>query len=214
MEMSSSALPRGGGIPRAVRTSLALLVLVVGAYFVTQYAFHYLIVTEESYGRYWPQAGWLLAHVVFGIVAISIGPLQLWSRIRNRYRKFHRVAGRAYVVTIVGGSTAAIAMTVMRDTGLAFRTGLFFLAVAWLTTTGMAFAAIRRKKTTLHREWMIRSYVVTFGFVTFRLGQDTAVDLGLASAGDMAAVMAWACWAVPLLVTEVVLQGRKVFGTA
>jgi hypothetical protein len=28
---------------------------------------------------------------------------------------------------------------------------------------------------------------------------------------DRAAVSSWFCWAVPLLITELVLQGRKVF---
>jgi Predicted membrane protein (DUF2306) len=46
--------------------------------------------------------------------------------------------------------------------------GLGGLALAWMLTTGMALIAIRRSLVDQHKEWMIRSYVVTFGFVTFR----------------------------------------------
>jgi hypothetical protein len=56
---------------------------------------------------------------------------------------------------------------------------------------------------------MIRSYVVTTAFVTFRAAfaalQGSAIGENAA-----AALLAWACWAIPLLITEAVLQGRKI----
>ena len=36
----------------------------------------------------------------------------------------------------------------------------------------MAFVAIRRKNLVQHKQWMVRSYVVTFAFVSFRLASD------------------------------------------
>lgn len=36
------------------------------------------------------------------------------------------------------------------------------LGLAWITTTGLAYAAVLNKQMVLHKEWMIRSYVVTF----------------------------------------------------
>ena len=36
-----------------------------------------------------------------------------------------------------------------------------------LAISGMALIAIRRRNFIQHKEWMIRSYVVTFAFVTF-----------------------------------------------
>ena len=102
-------------------------------------------------------------------------------------------------------------MSVTIPEGLAYASGLFFLSVAWLLTAAMAFAAIRRRKIDQHKEWMIRSYVVTFGFVTFRVVDDLIHYLGYAELPDHNAMLAWGCWAVPLLLTEAVLQGRKVF---
>jgi predicted membrane protein DUF2306 len=68
--------------------------------------------------------------------------------------------------------------------------------------------AIRKGLTDQHKEWTIRSYVVTFAFVTFRAGQVAMVGRGvpLQQAID---IMAWACWALPLLITEAVIQARK-----
>jgi Predicted membrane protein (DUF2306) len=45
---------------------------------------------------------------------------------------------------------------------------LFMLCVAWVVTTGMALYAIRERRIEQHREWMLRSYTVTFAFVTYR----------------------------------------------
>jgi hypothetical protein len=96
----------------------------------------------------------------------------------------------------------------------AYAMGLFFLCVAWVTNTGMAVWCIRQRQIEQHREWMIRSYVVTFAFVSFRLvnqwlhtyynqpDNDVSDDLGTA--------MAWACWAVPLSIAEPLLQMRRV----
>jgi hypothetical protein len=43
--------------------------------------------------------------------------------------------------------------------------------VNWVTTTTRAYLAIRRSLIDQHKEWMIRNYVVTFAFVTFRVIQ-------------------------------------------
>jgi hypothetical protein len=86
---------------------------------------------------------------------------------------------------------------------------LFFLCVAWVITTSMALLAIRRRNLPQHREWMMRSYAVTFAFVTFRFGVETLVSQGMAT-GDAQGIMAWACWAIPLLLLEPLLQYRRI----
>ena len=43
------------------------------------------------------------------------------------------------------------------------------LASLWIATTLMAFIAARRRRVTLHRQWMVRSYAVTFFFVVDRV---------------------------------------------
>jgi len=56
--------------------------------------------------------------------------------------------------------------------------------------------------------FIIGSYVVTFAFVTFRIGQIALVGAGVPILTAIG-VMAWASWAVPLLVTELVIQARN-----
>jgi hypothetical protein len=93
----------------------------------------------------------------------------------------------------------------------AFGVALLYLAFAWILTSGMAYIAVMRRQFAAHREWMIRSYVVTFAFVLFRLQIQLNVhgNLGLVS---QLVMTVWAAWAVPLLLTEVVLQWRRTVG--
>jgi hypothetical protein len=58
---------------------------------------------------------------------------------------------------------------------------------------------------------MIRSYVVTFAFVTFRIFAGIAQAAGVGTLQEQLAAASWFCWAVPLLITEAVLQGKKIF---
>lgn len=188
------------------------LVLGLIVYFLGKYALHYFTFTPESYGTYfWPRFSWVVPHVACGLLALIIGPLQFWPKIRRDYLQFHRIAGRIYVVAVLVGSAAAFGLASKIEGSPAYSLGLAGLGTAWLTTTVMAFVAIRRKNIEQHRQWMVRSYVVTFAFVTFRLLDDSLRAMHLLTDDERSKVLAWACWAVPLLVTEFILQSRAVF---
>ena len=75
----------------------------------------------------------------------------------------------------------------------------------------MAYAAIRRSLYEQHKEWMVRSYVVTFAFVTFRALQPLMAKTGVGTELEQIAFISWVCWTIPLMVTEAVIQGRKIF---
>jgi hypothetical protein len=59
---------------------------------------------------------------------------------------------------------------------------------------------------------MVRSYVVTFAFVTFRAAWTVLQAAGVGTLTEQLAVASWFCWAVPLVALEAVLQGRRIFG--
>jgi len=170
---------------------------------------YYLRVEESQFRQYWPMRGWLLAHISMGMVALLSGPVQLWLGLSDRYPAVHRNLGFVYMAAVTLGSVAAYYLAFHTSGGLVFGAGLTGLATAWLATTCMAFLAIKRHLYEQHKEWMIRSYVVTFAFVTFRALATVLEGQGVATL-DRIGVAAWFCWAVPLLVNEVVLQGRKI----
>ena len=110
MESHAASAPSILSPPRALRRTMVGIGLALVVYFVAIYVPQYFVFTEESYtGYFWPRVSWLFPHVLAGVVAITIGPLQLWARIRNGYRKFHRIAGRTYVGMVVLGYEDTIA---------------------------------------------------------------------------------------------------------
>jgi hypothetical protein len=197
--------------PRAGRGTGAILgVTVIAALvFVGVAAIPYFLrVDEVQFRQYWPMRGWLLLHISMGMVAILTGPVQLWLGISDRYPALHRKLGLVYMAAVALGAVAGYYLAFNTSGGVVFGSGLAGLATAWLATTGLAFLAIRRHLYEQHKEWMIRSYVVTFAFVVFR-----AFDTMIASRMpllDHLGISAWFCWSVPLLLNEVVLQGRKI----
>ncbi len=192
---------------KTVTLSLAGL---VAALFVSKYVFHYYLhYNAEGFGDYWPRRAGLLVHISCGMVALLSGPWQFSRRFRQRNLPLHRLIGRVYLIAIALGSVASFYLACTTSDGWAWGFGVAMLGVAWLTTSGMAYYAVRQRQIPIHKEWMVRSYVVTFAFVTFRILYDYPPLNSLKPDSDRAVTMIWACWTLPLLATEVVLQLRR-----
>lgn len=198
-------------------TTLSLVVVsIVGLIFLVIAAFPYFALNEQQFRGYWPRRGWLLLHIAGGMAALLAGPVQLWLGLSDRRMNVHRRLGIAYIAAVAVSSFAAFYLAANTDFGWTFGAGLSALAVAWLITTGMAFLAARRFLFDQHKEWMIRSYVVTFAFVMFRIifGVQQIPGVGVGTIQEQLATTIWLSWTIPLLVTEAVLQGRKMRSVA
>ena len=210
--MSTVGVGAVGSVSRpGIRVNAALgLAVLASLFFITVAALPYFALNEATFGPYWPRRGWLLVHVTTGIIAILSGPVQLWLGLADRVEGLHRVLGKVYIGAIAVSSVAAYYLAFHTDGGLVFGSGLAALATVWLVTSGMALLAIKRHLYEQHKEWMIRSYVATTGFVTFRVIFGALQAGGVGTTPEQLGVAAWSCWAVPLLVTETVLQGRRI----
>jgi Predicted membrane protein (DUF2306) len=62
-----------------------------------------------------------------------------------------------------------------------------------------------------HKEWMTRSYVVTFSFVFFEAIIQVLDFAKIGTTTERLIVANWLSWSVPLMITEAVLQGHKMF---
>ncbi|HEY1305578.1 MAG TPA: DUF2306 domain-containing protein [Vicinamibacterales bacterium] len=194
---------------RAANVIVVACLVALGARYLINDAIPFLTdVSPGTFGRYWPRRVWLLTHIAGSGLALLVGPFQFWSGLRRRSMRAHRWSGRLYVVGVLIGGSAAFYLASHAGQGPAFGISLGALGVAWWTTTGMAYVAIRLGQVRQHKDWVLRSYVVTFTFVTTR----TLAELGiLPSLGrDPFATLVWLCWSMSLLATEVILQGRKV----
>jgi uncharacterized membrane protein len=109
--------------------------------------------------------GLLIPHALAGTFALLIGPINFSSRIRERHLKLHRTLGLVYVASVFVGSFTGIALAAGRP-GLP---GTSMQATAWMVCTTAAFLAARNRQIVAHRQWMARSYAVTFTFVSSRV---------------------------------------------
>lgn len=202
--------------PRILRwVQFAVFILIGGlsVFFYLEYAIRYFEWSSESYGSYyWAKRVALALHLVGGSMALALGLPQFWMGFRNRFMNVHRWTGRLYVLGVLVGSIGAFVMATApeQSLGFGFAFALFALGIAWVITTGAAFFAVIRRKIKLHKEWMIRSYIVTLAFVTFRILSDFVPyeSWGLDHA-DYNTAMMWSCWVFPLMIAEVILQFRK-----
>ncbi len=162
-------------------------------------------------GKAWPRhAGHLpliLTHVTGGVSMIALGAGALFIGWTRRLFRWHRWVGRGYLLL---GSMAAIlvfalgAITPHEPKSLYIATDT--LALTWLAVAAMGWRAARNRRFASHREWMIRSYVLSWTFVGCRLA--TMVDFypWLGIEGVTAAV--WVNWIVPFVVCEIALRWR------
>jgi hypothetical protein len=201
---AEAVVSRRGTIAALSLTGAAAVLFFAGA------ALPYFLSPAYGTSQYAGRRGWLLLHIAGGAVALLTGPVQLWLGLADRGIGWHRRMGVAYMTAVGASSIGAFYLAFHTDGGWAFGAGLASLAVAWISTTTMAFLAIRRSLIDQHKEWMIRSYVVTFGFVFFRIIFPVLQVQHIGTLNEQLAVAAWGCWSVPLLVNELVLQGRKI----
>ena len=209
--MSSTAAVSPDRSFHPIKAAALAVVVLVAFGFVIKYVLHYYFnYNAGAFADFWPQPrrSGILLHISAGTVALLLGPWQFSRRLRQRHLQWHRVIGRSYLIAVLLAATGAFLLA-FTTRPWAWQFGLFGLALAWVSTSGMAYYAIKRRQIQLHREWMVRSYVVTFAFVTFRLFDDMGPTSHLMPEMDRALTFIWACWALPLLVTEVVLQLRR-----
>jgi predicted membrane protein DUF2306 len=95
--------------------------------------------------------------------------------ILHRTDQKTRYTGRIFLAGVTAGVTGAIYLALTTTFGWAFGFGILGLAAAWASITGMACLAIRKGLVEIHKEWMMRAYIVTFAFVTFRVFTTTGL---------------------------------------
>ncbi len=193
-----------------------VIILSASLYFIYSNALHYFAYNSKEFGPdFWPQfAPYLMIHIVGGMVALLLGPFQFIPAIRKKYAKTHRSIGKIYLCSVLIAAVTSFYLSIdnliIVEKHVTYGAGLAGLAFAWLLTSGMAYWSVLNKNFVQHREWMVRSFVVTCAFASSRLFYNSLVDFFHTDSNAMSEIAAWACWAFPLMVTEVFLQGIKI----
>lgn len=110
-------------------------------------------------------------HVLLAIIMILGGPLQLIPAIRNRFRTFHRINGRIFVMLAVLISVVGIYLIWTRGTvGDTLMQGLTtFNGVVTIVSGYFAYTYARQRKIAIHQVWATRLFIVANGVLYFRI---------------------------------------------
>jgi uncharacterized membrane protein len=143
-------------------------------------------------------------HVLSGVLALLIGPLQFLRRLRHRFVRVHRFMGATYVASATALGVSGLILAPTAYTGLVASAGFTVLDQAMLFTTWTAVRMILAGRYGEHRRWMIRSFSLIMAGVMLRVW--TPIYDGLAAVGiaDFSfetayAAIAWLCWVPNLL---------------
>lgn len=195
-------------MPRLGFATLLLLSLAVAGYALVAYSVLPLgaAVHPDMRASFAEHRLAVYAHVFGSAVALLLGPLQFWARLRAQRPALHRLLGKAYLGAGVGlGGLAGLALAPSAYGGLPSTLGFACLALAWLYTAVHALGAAQARDFAQHRRWMIRNFALTFAAVTLRIYLPGAMAAGVPF--EVAyPVIAWLCWLPNLIVAEWLLR--------
>ncbi len=162
--------------------------------------------TNPEWSHIAPFRWWLVPHILTAAVALVIGPLQFSTTLRRRNLALHRWLGRIYACAVLVASAIALYI------GVAFevpenRWLMGSMAGLWLMVTVCAWLAARHGDINQHRLWIIRSYALTFTFVTTRFIPDKILP-GMGYAGVTA--LYWVLIVSSLLLPDLLVNGGAI----
>lgn len=108
-------------------------------------------------------------HVFSSIFTLLAGFTQFSSEILKNHRGLHRLIGRIYVwdIVLINFPTGLI-LAVYANGHLPTKIAFLILDGLWLWFTVKAVLEVKKGNIAGHREYMIRSYALTFSAVTLR----------------------------------------------
>jgi hypothetical protein len=151
---------------------------------------------------------YVFAHAFGGTLMLFAGALALYVGWTRRLFRFHRWIGATYLIGGALGAGMGLYLSITEPhplPGVGVATGT--LAVAWLAIAAMAWRAAINRRFDSHRDWMIRSYVLTWTFVFCRIVMLHPASATAAPSTIVAII--WASWITPLIACEIALQWNR-----
>ncbi|WP_410608548.1 DUF2306 domain-containing protein [Amycolatopsis sp. lyj-109] len=164
----------------------------------------------------------LVAHVLFGTVAMVTACFQIWPAFRARYRRGHRITGRIYV--FCGALPAGLLGLYIgwhTTAGPSVRVANLVGSALWITVTVAGLWLARQRRYGEHRRWMSRSFALSMSIILSRVVNVVAtivltpqVDTTFGGSEELmrysaAGIGVWVSPLTLLLLTDWLLERRK-----
>lgn len=193
-------------LKRILLSLLWIVLILLSAYFYYDNAITYFFGYRNE--RFADHSFWFIAHILGATCSLFLGPVQFWKSIRINLVKFHRIAGKIYVIgTLIAAVSAfRLAFVFVPE---AIRFSLIPLSILLFMTTAMAWYAIKNRNIKAHQQFMVRSYTLALAFVFVRLYQILPLDsiFGIIEAPNVRGVVyEWMFSFLPLIVAEIFIS--------
>ena len=191
----------------AWRTTVALLTVEI----VTVSALRYFTGTQEGPPPVLANAfakPFLIIHVIGGVTALLVAPIQFLRIVRSRWPAFHRLTGLIYVGACAIGAPAGFMLAIGTTAGPVAAGGFAIPALLWPLFTWLGWRAAIERRFVDHREWMLRSYAITATAITLRIMLPAAGFYGLPFFPAYR-VIAWVSWLTNLAIFEYIIRRSR-----
>ncbi|MEM6892786.1 MAG: DUF2306 domain-containing protein [Bacteroidota bacterium] len=148
-------------------------------------------------------------HVVFGSIALLVGPWQFIKRLRSKLMRFHRFLGKIYVVSSLIGGFAGFCISFFATGGPIGKLGFAIAGILWFVLTYIAYRRVIDGDILSHEKWMIFSFAMTFAAVTLRVWLGVLIGVFGLSYINAYMTVAWLSWMPNLLVALLIVDRRK-----
>jgi uncharacterized membrane protein len=162
--------------------------------------------THPVWQHYQSFKWWLLPHGLTGACALILAPLQFSERLRQRFTKLHRIAGRVFVASVFVFAPLGAWIEVINGTGPDSMIVLSVVDAALvMITAGIGFLFALKRMIPQHRQWMTRSYACALVFFEGRFiigitGWDQPLDYAILEP------VLWTCLAFAVLIGDIANQ--------
>ncbi len=204
--------------------------LVFAAYVLLFYGGAVLAGDPSRWNRVLPR-GWqagagldnavLAAHLLFTVIIVLGGLVQLLPVVRRRVPALHRWSGRVYLLSAAVLALGGLHLVWVRGGAagdLSQHLAISANALIILAAAAMAWRAVRAGHVAEHRRWALRLFVAVSGVWFFRVGLMAWLGVFRAPvgfdaktfSGPFLTALSWGVYAiVPLLLLEAVLRAQR-----
>ena len=147
-------------------------------------------------------------HIILGGLALLIGWLQFNQKLRIKHMKLHRTIGKVYITSVLISGICGLYIAFFATGGMISILGFAGLGIIWLTSTILAYKAIKKGEIKSHEKFMIYSYAACFGAVTLRIWLPT---LTIIMGGFVEAyrIVAWLAWVPNIIVAYFIIKKKS-----
>jgi uncharacterized membrane protein len=156
---------------------------------------------------------WVVAfyvHVFSSVLALMAGLTQFSPYVLRHHRPLHRIVGRIYVIDIlIINFPAAMIMAYYANGGLPSKIAFTLLDTLWFLFTLKAFLLARQGNIKAHKEFMIRSYALTFSAITLRTWKIILTNTTDLSPETIYMIDGWLGFVPNLLLAEWIIRRKR-----